>query len=330
MTQIYLQDSDKVKNNSTFRGKIIKRLKFYLIPGYRAPEFSAMEYEIGKTKSKRKLFRRLLTPLTIFGFLLILFILILAVYAPWLSSYPLQEITPPNYPGTPHFQPPSPDHPLGTTQFGYDILARLIWGARTTIQAAFVPVFISISGGVILGTISAYFGGWVDNIMMRLADVAFSLPKLILIIIIAPLIGRDLYSILIIYGILFIPENTRFMRSLVFQVKQNIYVRAAVTGGADKFRVMFKHIFPNAISPIIISFFGGMGITVLGLAGLAFIGMGDPTVADWGTDINAAKTVLINFPAAALWPGLFIGIAVIGFVLIGDGLRDALDPRLKI
>ena len=330
MTQNYLQGSDKAKNNSTFRGNILKRLKFYLIPGYRAPEFSVMEYKIGKIKSKRKLFRRFLAPLTIFGFLLVLFILILAIYAPWLSLYPLQEITPPQYPGTPSFQPPSPNHPLGTTQYGYDILARLIWGARTTIQAAFLPVFISISGGVILGTVSAYFGGWVDNLIMRFADVMFSLPNLILIIIIAPLIGRDLYSILIIYGILFIPGNARFMRSLVFQVKQNIYVRAAVTGGADKFRVMFKHIFPNTISPIIISFFGGMGLTVLGLAGLAFLGMGDPTVADWGTDINAAKTVLISYPGAALWPGLFIGIAVIGFVLIGDGLRDALDPRLKI
>jgi peptide/nickel transport system permease protein len=153
---------------------------------------------------------------------------------------------------------------------------------------------------------------------------------LILIIIIAPIIGHDLYSTLLIYGILYIPTNIRFMRSLALQVKQNVYVRAAVTGGADKFRVMFKHIFPNAISPIIISFFGGMGLTVLGLAGLAFLGMGDPTVADWGTDINFAKTVLISSPAAAIWPGIFIGIAVIGFMLIGDGLRDALDPRLII
>lgn len=330
MTQINLQDPDEARNKSTFRDKIIKRLKFYLIPGYRDPEFSAMEYEIGKIKSKRKLFRRFLTPLTILGFILILFIVILAVYAPWISLYPLQKITPPFYPGTLGFQPPSADHPLGTTKFGYDLLARLIWGSRTTIQAAFIPVFISVAGGVILGTISAYFGGWLDYIMMRIVDVMFTIPMLILIIIIAPLIGRDLYSILIIYGLLFIPYNIRFMRSLVLQVKQNIYVRAAVTSGADKVRVMFKHIFPNAFSPIIISFFGGMGGTVLGLAGLAFIGMGDPTIADWGTDIIYAKTVLLNSPGAALWPGLFIGITVIGFMLIGDGLRDALDPRLHI
>ena len=330
MTQIYLQDSDKTRNNSPFRGKILRRLKFYLIPGYRVPEFTEMEYEIGKIKSKRKLFRRFLTPLTILGFMLILFIVVLGVYAPWLSLYPLQEITPPNYPGTLEFQPPSPGHPLGTTKFGYDLLSRLIWGARTIIQAAFVPVFISISGGVILGTISAYFGSWVDTLIMRFCDVMFAIPTLVLVIIVAPLIGRDLYTILIIYGLLYIPYNIRFMRSLVLQVKQNIYVRAAVTGGADKVRVMFKHIFPNAFSPIIISFFGGMGLTVLGLAGLAFIGMGDPSVADWGTDIIYAKTVLLNSPGAALWPGLFIGIAVIGFMLIGDGLRDALDPRLHI
>ncbi|GAH14282.1 unnamed protein product, partial [marine sediment metagenome] len=171
MTQIYLKDSEKEEIKATFREKITTRLKFYLIPGYRVPEFSEMEFEIGKVKSKRKLFRRFLTPLTILGFMLILFIVVLAIYAPWFSTFPLQEITPPEYPGTLSFQPPSIDHPLGTTKYGYDILARLIWGARTVIQAAFIPVFISISGGVILGTISAYFGGWVDSLLMRFCDV---------------------------------------------------------------------------------------------------------------------------------------------------------------
>lgn len=330
MTQIYLEESEKNKDQSTSKEKLSRLLKFYLIPGRRDPEFSAIEYEIDKIKSKRKLFRRMLTPLTITGFCMILFIAFLAVFAPWLTEYTLHEITPPYYPGEDAFLSPSPEHPLGTTKFGYDLLARLIWGARTTLQTAAFPVIISIGGGVILGTISAYFGGWVDTLMMRFCDVMFSIPMLIIIIIIAPLIGRDIYTTLFIYGLLFIPVNIRFMRSLVLQVKQNTYVKAAITGGANKFRVMFTHIWPNAISPIIISFAGGMGLTVLGLAGLSFIGLGDPTIADWGTDINFARGVIIFAPGAALWPGLFIGIAAIGFVLIGDGLRDALDPRLHI
>jgi len=330
MTQIYLTELEKNKVQSTFKEKLIRYLKFYLIPGRRDPEFSAIESEIDKIKSKRKLFRRFLTPLTIAGFFMILFIALLAVYSPWLTTYTLEEITPPNYPIEKAFASPSPEHPLGTTKYGYDLLARLIWGARTTVQTAALPVIIAIGGGVILGTISAYFGGWVDTLMMRFCDVMYSIPMLIIIIIIAPLIGRDIYTTLFIYGLLYIPYNIRFMRSLVLQVKQNTYVKAAITGGANKFRVMFTHIFPNAISPIIINFAGSMGLTVLGLAGLSFIGLGDPTIADWGTDINFARGVVIIAPGAALWPGLFIGIAAIGFVLIGDGLRDAIDPRLKL
>lgn len=309
--------------------KISQLIKFYLMPGYRVPEFSKQEFQIGKIKSKRRVFRRFVTPLTLLGFLLVLIVIFIAVYSPWLTELTLANVTPPLYPNAIAFQPPSPDHPLGTTVYGWDILGRLIWGARTTLQAAVFPVAIAIGGGIILGAISAYFGGWVDSIMMRICDIFLSLPMLIIVIVIAPLIGNNLYIVLVIYGVLFIPFNTRFMRSLVLQVKQNDYVRAAVSSGADKFRVMFKHIFPNTISPIIISFFGAMGVTVLGLAGLAFIGLGDPSVANWGADILYARGHF-ETPGAALWPGLFIGITAIGFILIGDGLRDALDPRLHI
>lgn len=327
--QVYSEKKEIEEDSLKSKSKIKQLLKFYLLPGYRNPEFSKREYEIGKIKSKRKLFRRFITPLTLLGFLLVLFIMFIAVYGPWLTELTLANVTPPLYPPDDAFLQPSPEHPLGTTIYGWDILGRLIWGARTTLQAALLPVAISISGGVILGTFSAYFGGWVDSIMMRLCDIFLSLPMLIIVIIIAPLVGNDLYQVLIIYGILFIPYNIRFMRSLVLQVKQNDYVRAAISSGADKFRVMFKHIFPNTISPIIISFFGAMGTTVLGLAGLAFIGLGDPTIANWGADIMYARGHF-DTPGAALWPGFFIGLASIGFILIGDGLRDALDPRLHI
>ena len=318
-------DTPLPENKKTMKDLI----KFYLIPGYRVPEFSEQEYQIGKIKSKRRTFRRFLTPLTLLGFVLILVVLFIAIYSPWLTELTLANVTPPLYPGENAFQPPSPEHPLGTTIFGWDILGRLIWGARTTLQAAVLPVAISIGGGVILGTISAYFGGWVDTVMMRICDIFLSLPMLVIVIVIAPLVGNDLYTVLVVYGLLFIPFNVRFMRSLVLQVKQNDYVRAAISSGADKFRVMFKHIFPNTISPIIISFFGAMGVTVLGLAGLAFIGLGDPNVANWGADILYARGHF-ETPGAALWPGFFIGITTIGFILIGDGLRDALDPRLHI
>jgi len=325
-----VEEAEKNEISPRSENKLKMYLKFYLIPGWRNPDFNAREYEIGKIKSKRKLFRRLLTPLTIMAMFMVLFIAFLALYAPWLTEYTLEKLASPYIPsdGKP-FDPPSPEHPLGTTRFGYDVLGRLIWGARTALTAAALPVLISLGGGIVLGTISAYFGGVVDTIMMRFCDFMYSFPMLIVVLILAPMVGRDLYNILLLYGILFIPYSLRFVRSLVLMVKQNIYVKAAITGGANKFKVMFKHILPNAMSPLLISFFGSMAGSVLGFASIAFLGMGDETITDWGTDINYSQ-IRRTAVWAVFWPGVFIAIATIGFMLLGDGLRDALDPRLHI
>jgi len=325
-----IADLEIQKNQKQEPKKSIRDLiKFYFLPGFRVPEFSAKEYEIGKIKSKRKLFRRLVTPLTILGFILIIFIAFLGIFAPWISTYTIQQVAMPHVPPSSFpFEDPSPLHPLGTTKYGYDILGRLIWGSRTVITAAAFPVLISNGGGIILGTLSAYFGGKLDYIMMRIVDFMYSFPIIIVVIIIAPMMGGKLYNILLLWGILYIPYTTRFVRSLVLQVKQNLYVEAAITGGADKLKVMFKHVFPNTYSALIISFFGSMAFSVLGFASIAFLGMGDQTFADWGTDIAYSRSNLTAI-GPAFWPGLFLGITTIGFILVGDGLRDALDPRLK-
>jgi len=329
MTELDIPTEDiDYKDFSVSGNKKWKRLlKFYLLPAWRDPEFSAYENEIEKIKSKRRVFRRFLTPLTITGFFMVLFIVILAVYGPWLTDIPLHMVLPPEIPGI-SFQPPSPEHPLGTTIYGFDVYARIIWGARTTITMAFIPIIIMMGGGLILGTISAYVGGTLDYFMMRFVDLMYSLPMLIVTIILVPMLGRDLLNIIIIWGVLAIPYNIRFMRSLVLQIKQLDYVRAAKTGGALKFKVMFKHIVPNSLSPVVITFFGGAAGTVLGLAGLAFLGLGDPSVATWGIDVDWARVRLLTAIWAALWPGIFIGITSVGFMLMGDGVRDALDPRL--
>jgi peptide/nickel transport system permease protein len=329
MAQIALEETGQDLGSSVEKNKFSHLIKFYLIPGYRNPDFEAKEYEIGKIKSKRRLFRRLLTPLTIAGILMILFIAFMGMYSPWLTPYTVDNITPPDIlPETP-FLPPSSEHPLGTTEYGFDILARIIWGARTALTAAALPVIIGTLGGLAVGTISAYFGGKIDSLIMRFCDFWFSFPTLILVIILAPLIGNSLYNILILYGLLGIPGSTRWVRALVLQVKQNVYVEAAITSGAEKFKVMFKHVLPNAISPVIIGFFGAMGGAILGFVGIAFLGLGDEAFADWGTDINYGRGHWGAY-YAVFWPGLFIAITAIGFMLIGDGLRDALDPRLHI
>jgi len=328
---ITIEERDYKDFSVSGKKKWIRLLKFYLLPTWRDPDFSAYENELEKIKSKRRVFRRFLTPLTIIGFFMILFIVIIAVFGPWLTDIQVQDVIPPYIPpdGVP-FDDPSPEHPLGTTLHGYDVYARIIWGARTAIGMAFIPVIIAMAGGLILGTISAYFGGTVDYLMMRFVDLMYAFPMTILIIIIGPLIGQDLFTTLIIYGVLYIPYNIRFMRSLVLQVKQMDYVRAAKTGGALKFKVMFKHIVPNSLSPVIITFFGGAAGTVLGLAALAFLGFGDPDIATWGIDINWTLGRPMTAISAAIWPGIFIGITAVGFMLMGDGVRDALDPRLTI
>jgi peptide/nickel transport system permease protein len=330
LTEIVISEIKRVKKMEGKKGNFIRLLKFYLLPGWRDPKFTAMQTQIERVKSKRRLFRRLLAPLSIVGLAMVLFMAVLAVYAPWLTPYTIDTLAQPYLPpdGIP-FANPTPAHPLGTTRFGYDLLGRLIWGARTALTFAAMPVIISLTGGIIFGTISAYFGGLVDTILMRFVDFMYSFPTIILVIIITPMLGGSLLNMVLIWGLLFIPVNMRFVRSLVFQVKQNMFVMAAVTGGADRMKVMFKHVFPNTLSPMIISIFGAMAVTVLGFASIAFLGLGDQTYADWGTDILYARTRMTAI-GQAFWPGLFIGITAIGFILLGDGLRDALDPRLKI
>ncbi len=268
--------------------------------------------------------------------IIILFIAFLAVYVPWLSSFTFENLTPPYYPfETPYFGPTA-EHPLGTTKYGFDLLGRLLWGARTALTAAALPVIVSTIGGLAVGTISAYFGGKLDAIIMRFCDFWFSFPVLILVIIIAPLIGITLFNILILFGLFGIPGSARMVRALVLQVKQNIYVKAAIISGAGKFKVMFKHILPNAISPIIIEFFGAMQSGTIIIVSISFLGLGDTSIPDWGTDLLYGRgqygysTSSSIFWPAYLWPGLFIVITAIGFMLIGDGLRDALDPRIHI
>lgn len=308
---------------------IARHFWFFLIPGWRDPEFVAREYEIEKIKSKRRLFRRLITPLTISGFLLITFIVFLAVYAPWLTPFTLEGVTDGGVSGNNPWLFPSEQHPLGTTAFGYDVLGRVIWGARTAIVFGFIAIIIASSGGILVGTLAGYYGGWVDSILMRIIDFVIVFPALVIVILLVQLSGeQSLLSILMIYGAFAITSYSRLMRSSVLQVKQEVYIEAAKTGGAKNFKIMFKHVFTNAISPIIIRFFGGVGLAILAFSGIAFLGFGDQQLPDWGTDINYARARLSAIHAA-IWPGLFILIAVLGFMLVGDGLRDALDPRLQ-
>ena len=321
---------EEIAINTKNKGKpgILSLIKFYLIPGWRVPEFSEQEYEIEKIRSKRRFFRHLLTYLTIVGSFIILSFIFMGIFTPWLTRYPLQTLVPPSIPGVP-YELPTLLHPLGTTNNGFDVLARMLWGARTSLFMALIPTGIAVFGGLVLGVISAYFGGKVDYIFMRAVDLIYSVPTLVLVLILTQTFGLNMMDILIVFGAFAIAGNLRFMRSLVLQIKEMSYVKAAKTGGALKFKVMFSHILPNALPPMVLTFFGQMAITMLGIAAIAFLGLTTSQIPNWGQDIAWGNIYEDNI-LAFLIPGICTALFSIAALLIGDGLRDAIDPRLKI
>ncbi|MFX1575244.1 MAG: ABC transporter permease [Promethearchaeota archaeon] len=301
-------------------------LKFLFLPGYRLEELTNRQEIYEKTVSKRKFIRRLKSTLTIIGIILIFVVISFAVFAPWISPYTFLEAK-----GIyePWFAPASPGHPLGTTQFGRDVLARMIWGARSSLTLALPAITLSVVAGTFFGIIAAYYGGWIDAVIMRIADILFAFPGLILAIVIIGILGRQMQFIILAYGILGIPYYARLIRGNVLQARELPYVEAAKVAGAGRWRIMFRHIMPNTIQPIIISFTFDIGGVILSFAGLAFLGYSDPKMVEWGRDIDIGRAHIVDAPWASLWPGMMIVITVLGFMLVGDGLRDALDPRLR-
>jgi len=329
MTQLVEQELEERKEKSIAQ-RLFKwigsNLKFLFIPGYRLDELTIREQEYEKTISKRKFIRRLKSVLTIIGIVIIFMIVTLAVFAPWISPYSFAEAD-----GVIEgsWSPPSPEHILGQTNFGRDILARMIWGARSSLTIAIPAITLSVVVGVIFGIIAAYYGGWIDSIIMRICDIFFAFPGLIFAIVLVGILGRKMEYIILAYGILGIPYYSRLIRASVLQAKELPYIDAARVSGAKNWRIMFRHIVPNCIQPIIISFTFDIGGVILSFAGLAFLGYSDPHLIEWGRDIDIGRGHLVNAPWASFWPGLMIIFTVLGFMLIGDGLRDALDPRLR-
>ena len=314
----------------TRKERVIRYLKFFLLPSFRAREINEVEYEIGKIRSKRTFFRRFITPLTILGIICFLFILWCAVFPNWASEYSFEDIAVWVNIYEDAYAEPSPLHPLGTGESAWDILARNIWSSRFSLQVAFLSVAIAFVLGILLGIIAAYSGGWVDNILMRVVDAFVVFPSLILAFLFIAIWGNELIYIMIALGLAGIPAYARIARASALQEKSKLYVDAGKTAGASRFKLMFKHILPNAWSPLIVRVSFHLAVSTLGIAGLSFLGFAVSDVPTWGWDINAARDQMYRAPWAMIWPGVWITIAALGFQLIGDGLRDALDPKLKV
>jgi peptide/nickel transport system permease protein len=227
-------------------------------------------------------------------------------------------------------QPPSRAHPMGTDDLGRDILSRIIFGARTSLLAGVISVGLALTAGVPLGLISGYFRGKLDAVLMRLTDALLAFPFLVLALAIAAVLGAGLVEAMIAIGVVFTPGFIRLARAQVLSERERIYVEAARALGASDAQVLWRHILPNSLSPVLVQASLAMATAITAEATLSFLGLGtQPPTPSWGTMLNVAQAYLGRAPWLALWPGLAIFVTVLSLNLVGDGLREVLDPRLR-
>lgn len=259
------------------------------------------------------------------GLAIVAVLVALALLAPVLAPYdPLAvEITE-------RLQPPSRQHLLGTDQVGRDQLSRILYGGRVSLFVGLIAVAIASGIGVVLGLVAGYAGGHLDNVIMRVMDALLAFPGLLLALVIVSALGPSLINTLIAFGIGGIPRYARLLRSLALSVRSREYITAARATGAGHLRLMFRHMLPNSISPVLIAMTLQVGTTIVGIASLGYLGLGiQPPTAEWGAMLSGSQTLLFRAPWLLFAPGVAILIAVVAFNLVGDGLRDALDPRLR-
>jgi peptide/nickel transport system permease protein len=225
---------------------------------------------------------------------------------------------------------PSWEHPMGVDDLGRDELSRVIYGARLSLLIGIVSVSVGLSAGLLLGSVAGYFGR-LDNLIMRIVDIMLAIPGFLMALGIAALMGPGILSVMIAIGIVNIPIFTRLMRGSILGQKENDYVLAARAVGVPSRKVLAAHILPNAISPVIVAGTLALATAIIDAAGLGFLGLGpqDPATPEWGTMLTDSVRYLQTAPFLAFFPGLAIVIVVMGFNLIGDGLREALDPKLR-
>lgn len=283
-----------------------------------SPEFGLIREYLGMFLGMRT---------AIIGTVIILIFIFMAIFAPYITPYdPLklggaEEL----------LQPPSPKHILGTDDMGRDVFSQLIYGSRISLIVGFAAAFISIGIGTLIGLVSGYLGGWVDEVLMRVTDIVMVLPALPLMIVLAALLGRSLFNIILVISIVGWPYSARVIRSMVLSIKERPFIEAAKCLGAGRLYILFKEILPNVVPLVVAEAVLYISSAIYAEAVLSFLGLGDPMSISWGMMLNFAFSSGVM--AYAWWwvlpPGLSIAFIILGFTFLGNALNDILNPRLR-
>ena len=270
--------------------------------------------------------RRLRTNSTaMFGLIVLALLILLSVFAPVIAPYHYTEMDMLQLNAAPSLK-----HFFGTDSLGRDILSRLIYGGRYSIFLGISSSVLSMAAAIVLGSLAGYFGGWVDNVVLRICDVVQAIPGILLSIVISAVLGPGFFNTILALAIGGIPSGIRLTRAQILSVRSEEYLEAAASVNCSSMRIMFRHILPNILSPLIVGFTMGIGNTIMLASSLSFIGLGvQPPAPEWGAMLSAGRDFIRNYPWQIIFPGIFVFVTVLSINLFGDGLRDAFDPKLK-
>lgn len=286
-----------------------------------APDAMAIDRSRHRTDPRWRRLRR--SPSAWIGGLLVVFVVLLAALAPLIADRPPDQQN-----LRARLRPPSAEQPFGTDEFGRSMLSRTVYGARISLLTGIAPVAMSLALGALIGLLAGFLGGRVDAVLMRLMDVLLAFPSLLLALAVVGTLGPGLLNAVIAISIVGVPEYARIVRSVVLASKEEEYVQAAGALGAGRWRVMWRHVMPNAIGPVVVQATLGIGFAIMAIAGLSFLGLGvQPPVSDWGEMLARGRRYLPGATWLMIFPGAAVSLTVLGFNLLGDAVRDVLDPR---
>ena len=283
--------------------------------------------ELPKAQSRTKAFIKkfLKRKAAVISLVFILFILFMGIFAPYIVPY---DAATPDY--TALLQGPSPEHWWGTDEFGRDVFSRLMVGTRLSVFTALAAVTIGTVIGAVLGLLAGYYGGIIESVVMRGADILFAFPDILLAIAVVAIIGPGVINVVIAVAVFTVPSVARLARSATLTEKEALYVEVARSLGCRDRRILWVHIFPGAVQSLIVNFTMRNGTAILAAASLSFLGFGaNVTEPEWGAMLSQGRNYLVTAPHIVLFPGILIFLTVLAFNLLGDGLRDTLDPKIK-